>query len=130
MQLHENSVTAIRSVVIIHDAPQECLNFFKIYSNRKPKFDHLGGFSIRTEQGDIEVWKPETAQAAFGEDPLFLPSPEGYFGAVVFEVLSIEIIKEITRKHDIQSRIIKDRIIIPSSVAFGIVFVFEQRSFA
>jgi catechol 2,3-dioxygenase-like lactoylglutathione lyase family enzyme len=128
MQVHENTVTAIRSVVIVHPEPKDCLDFFETYSGGMPKSDNRGGFSIATEHGDIAVMMPNAAQAAFGDDALFLQSPEGRFASIVFEVSDIEKTKEIICKNSIPNQMIKNRIVIPSSAAIGIVLVFEQGS--
>jgi catechol 2,3-dioxygenase-like lactoylglutathione lyase family enzyme len=129
LQIHENGVTGVSRVVITHDKPQDCIAFIKAFAGGSPQSEENLGFSLKTERGIISIWNPHAARAVLGDDPLLFNAKSGQFGAVIFEVTDLHTTEITLRKNNVPHRQERGRIIIPSGAAFGIVLIFEPRSF-
>ncbi len=125
-QVHENTVTGVSRVVVVHDRPEASLGFVKAFAGGTPYAEKNLGVSLKTRHGILSIWKPEGARAVLGDDPVLFNGKHGHFAAVLLTVKSLGTAELCLRKNNVPHRREKGRILVPSGAAFGVLLVFEE----
>jgi catechol 2,3-dioxygenase-like lactoylglutathione lyase family enzyme len=124
-QRHANTATGVRRVVLVRDDPQDAAGFLKSYLGGAPEFDE-GRVTIETARGALSVSSARTASADFGDDPVLDAGDDARFAAVVFAVDSLDAAEVALRSGNVPFRWERDRLVVPSREAFGVLLAFEE----
>jgi catechol 2,3-dioxygenase-like lactoylglutathione lyase family enzyme len=125
-QKHENTATAVRSVIAVADDPLANLAFLKAYTGGQPA---VGSDSVvmETAGGRIEIATPARLIAEIGQDPVLFSGKAPHFAAVVFTVQSLDRAEFCLRQNNVPHRREKSRVLVPSGAGFGVLLAFEEQ---
>jgi catechol 2,3-dioxygenase-like lactoylglutathione lyase family enzyme len=124
LQRHENGALGVARVVVAHPAPLEALTFLKAFAGGAPAIAERG-LDLAMANGTLSVWTPDAARREIADDPaLFGREPR--FVAVIYRVRSLDRARLTLHAGNVPHRLEKDRLIVPSGAAFGVLTAFEE----
>jgi catechol 2,3-dioxygenase-like lactoylglutathione lyase family enzyme len=123
-QQHENGALGVARVVVTHPEPLEALSFLKAFAGGEPAISPRG-LDLAMANGSLSVWTPDAARREIADDPaLFSRAPR--FSAVLYHVRSLDKARLTLHAGNVPHRAEKNRIVVPSGAAFGVLTAFEE----
>jgi hypothetical protein len=123
-QSHANRAVRVSGVVMVANDPASHRNFLQTYTGASELISNAAGVTARTENGDIEILKPDAARDQFG-----LPveaSGEGMtLNAMRFAVADLAQTEALHRQNGLAALRHAGRLIVPPIEAFGATLIFE-----
>jgi hypothetical protein len=124
LQRHANGAKRIPGVVMTAGDPASHRDILKAYTGGGEVTSGPAGATVRTENGDIEVLKPQAARD-FGIQ--IVANGEGMtFSTVRFAVASLAATEALQKQAGVACRRQGERLIVPPAEAFGATLIFEE----
>jgi catechol 2,3-dioxygenase-like lactoylglutathione lyase family enzyme len=125
LQQHENGALGVARVIVTHPEPLATLTFLKAFAGGEAAISGRG-LDLAMANGTLSVWTPEAARCEIADDPaLFGREPR--FAAIVYNVRNLDKARLTLHAGNVPHRPEKDRLIVPSGAAFGVLTAFEER---
>jgi len=124
-QLHPNGVSGIAEVIMVSEKPEDHVYFLGAFSAVREIDSNAGGFSIRTERGDIRVMNPAAYRAYCGTEPPNL-SRGARFAAMRFVMGDKATAISVLQKGGVAIIERDCGMVVPGDVAFGATLIFDD----
>ena len=124
-QQHPNGVSGIAEVIMVSEKPEDHVYFLGAFSGVRKIDSSAGGFSIRTERGDIRVMKPDAYRAYCGTEPPNL-SRGSRFAAMRFVMGDKATAISALQKGGVAIIERDFGMVVPGDVAFGATLIFDD----
>jgi Glyoxalase-like domain len=123
LQNHGNGAQRVPGVVMVANNPVSHRDFLKAYTDASEVNSSATGVTARTENGDIEIFKPSAARDLLG---LTVKASAGMtINAMRFAVVDPAQTEASQRQNGVAVRRHGGRLIVPPDEAFGATLIFE-----
>lgn len=122
-QSHANGAGSVRGVTMVARHPSNHRNFLKAYTGASEVVSNAAGVTARTENGDIEILKPDSAHDQFGF-PVTANGEGMTLDAVRFAVADLAQTEALLRQNGLAALRHAGRLIMPPGEAFGATLIF------
>jgi hypothetical protein len=121
---HQNSVTSMRSVILVEENPTDFHYFFQDFLNTRLVSSHSFGIDLKTGNATISIVTPEGFEALYGVPVQH--NERGVLGqGIKFAVKDGDVLKAVLSTHNIAFFEHGKRIIVDKSIGQGAIFIFE-----